>query len=98
MRRFRTQWLALFGALVILSLSLSTAFGARPTGTNEEGAPNFGQQVSSFVHALQDSDEECETDEDTETLREDVMDAFSEEQMAKLYADMALRAVGAKPQ
>ena len=24
--------------------------------------------------------------------------AFSEEQMAKLYADMALRAVGAKPQ
>jgi hypothetical protein len=75
MRRFRTQWLALFGALVILSLSLSSAFGARPIKADGESL-TFGQQVSAFVHSLQSADqdgdedqdedpaEECDTDED----------------------------------
>ncbi len=74
MRRFRTQWLALFGALVILSLSLSSAFGARPTSADGDTL-TFGQQVSAFVHSLhsgeqdeeqdEDQEEECDTDEDS---------------------------------
>ncbi|HEX3219174.1 MAG TPA: hypothetical protein VHU77_03980 [Candidatus Limnocylindria bacterium] len=51
MRRFRTQWLAAFGALVVLSFSLSTAFGARPSPAADESA-SFGQQVSTFVHVV----------------------------------------------
>jgi hypothetical protein len=78
MRRFRTHWLALFGALVILSLSLSSAFGARPPLADE--TTNVGQQVSTFVHSLtsaeddedgdadesEDGDEDCDTDSDTD--------------------------------
>jgi hypothetical protein len=73
MRRFRTHWLAVFGALVILSLSLSSAFGARPPVSDDE-TTNVGQQVSTFVHSLlagdqeedgdQDESEECDTDSD----------------------------------
>ncbi len=63
MRRFRTQWLALFGALVILSLSLGSAFGARPTKADGESV-TFGQQVSAFVHSLQSADQEEDQDED----------------------------------
>ena len=67
MRRLRTQWLALFGALVILSLSLSSAFGARPpTGTSQ--AAGIGQQVATFVHVLlsgtNDEDEGGDEDQD----------------------------------
>ena len=88
MRRFRTQWLALFGALVILSLSLSSAFGARPTDAGGE-ALTFGQQVSEFVHSLQSADpdgdedqdedpaDECDTDEDSPT--DETPDEGSEE-------------------
>jgi hypothetical protein len=73
MRRFRTHVLAVFGALVILSLSLSSAFGARPPVSDDE-TTNVGQQVSTFVHSLlageqeedgdQDESEECDTDSD----------------------------------
>ncbi len=65
MSRFRSRWLALFGAVTLIALSLSTAFGAKPDGENR------GQQVSAFVHSLVDSDEETledtEVEEDTET-------------------------------
>ncbi len=72
MRRFRTQWLALFGAMVVLSLSVSSAFAARPTVQDESS--NFGLQVSSFVHALLSgtndedgtADENEDQDEDTD--------------------------------
>jgi hypothetical protein len=52
MSRFRSRWLALFGAVTILSLSLSTALAGKPDGENR------GQQVSAFVHSLQATDEE----------------------------------------
>jgi hypothetical protein len=65
MRRFRTQWLALFGALVILSLSLGSAFGARPTKADGESL-TFGQQVSAFVHSLQSADQDEDQDEDAD--------------------------------
>ena len=72
MRRFRTQWLAFFGALVVLSFSLSTAFAARPTVDANTDA-SFGHQVSTFVHILlagnpdEDSGEDESDDEAGDT-------------------------------
>jgi hypothetical protein len=67
MSKFRTHWLALFGGVTLLALSMSTAFGARPEGENK------GQQVSAFVHSLNAEDEETDeqADEETEGTDED---------------------------
>ena len=43
MSRFRSPWLALFGGVTLIALSLSTAFAGKPDGTNT------GPQVSAFV-------------------------------------------------
>jgi len=68
MTRFRSRWLALFGGVTLIALSLSSAWAAKPDG------PNHGQQVSAFVHSLlgdveetdEAVDEETEPEEDTE--------------------------------
>jgi hypothetical protein len=65
MSRFRTHWLALFGGVTLLALSLSTAFGAKPEGDN------FGSQVSAFVHSLQGDDEQADEEAEDETEVED---------------------------
>ena len=58
--RFRSRWLALFGAATLISLSMSAALGARPDGENR------GQQVSPFVHSLQGDVEEPAEEEPVE--------------------------------
>lgn len=80
MRRFRTQWLALFGALVILSLSLSSVFGARPT-VDANDTSNLGQQVRTFVHSIlfAEQEGEGEEDEDTDETNEESDEEESEE-------------------
>ena len=73
MTRFRSRWLALFGGVTLIALSLSSAWAAKPDG------PNHGQQVSAFVHSLlgdveetdEAVDEETETEEDTEVEDEE---------------------------
>lgn len=84
MTRFRSHWLALLGGALLLALSVSSAFGAKPVGDD----PNHGQQVSTFVHELlfgtdepeeQPDEEEVDEDEvveetDEEVLEEDVLD------------------------
>jgi len=66
MSRFRSRWLALFGGVTLIALSLSTAFGAKP-----DAGENRGLQVSAYVHSLfgadEETDEETEAEEDTET-------------------------------
>jgi hypothetical protein len=59
MSRFRTHWLALFGGVTLIALSMSSAFAGKPDGTNA------GLQVSAYVHSLV-GDVEA-TDADTET-------------------------------
>ncbi len=74
MRRFRTQWLAAFGAALLLALSVSGALGARPL-EHANGEPNRGLQVSTFVHGLifgTDDSEEEENQEDEEVEEEEV--------------------------
>jgi hypothetical protein len=51
MSKFRTRWLALFGGVTLIALSMSSALGAKP-------ADNRGMQVSAFVHSLQTDTEE----------------------------------------
>ena len=58
--RFRSRWLALFGAAALISLSMSATLGAKPDGTNR------GQQVSAFVHSLQGETEEPVEEEPVE--------------------------------
>ncbi len=64
MHRFREHWLALFGGILLLTLSVSSVFGAPPT--DAEG--NRGQSISAFVHGLvfgdEGSDEPTEGDEE----------------------------------
>jgi hypothetical protein len=62
MSRFRTHWLALFGGVTLIALSMSSAFAGKPEGTNA------GLQVSAYVHSLVGDVEE--TDTDTETADE----------------------------
>jgi hypothetical protein len=73
MDRFRSRWLALFGGVTLIALSLSTAFAGKPESTNR------GLEVSAFVHHLvgdveeteDQADEETETEDDTEVEEED---------------------------
>ncbi len=78
MNRFRPHWLALVGAMLLLGLSVSSAFGAHP-----DHPDNRGNAVSTFVHELlfgsdedpeeeqegegdEEGDEDSDEDEDTE--------------------------------
>ena len=82
MHRLRSTWLALAGGAILVTLSVSTAFGAPPT---EKDDPR-GQKVSDFVHELvfgpdeaTDEDEvveeePAEDDEDGSEEDEDVVD------------------------
>jgi hypothetical protein len=79
MSRYRTYTLAVFGAILLMALSLSAAFAAKPAGA--DGDANRGQQVSDFVHSLfsndEDSDEDASEDEDADE------DADAEEEEAE---------------
>jgi len=58
MERFRNTWVALLGGALLVTLSVSAAFGAGPSGT-EDGTR--GQTIAGFVHTLVfGSDEEEE--------------------------------------
>ena len=65
MDRLRTAWLAVLGGVLLLTLSVSAAFGA-PTRTASVGNEwsTFGQQVSSYIHGLlaEDGDEDGDPD------------------------------------
>ena len=67
MTRFRRHWLALLGGALLLALSVSSAFGAKPAGDD----PNHGQQVSTFVHTLVFGNDEPEEQPDEEEVDEE---------------------------
>jgi hypothetical protein len=67
MSHFRTRWLALVGAMLLVALSASSAFGAHPSH-----AENRGNAVSSFVHDLLfGTDEEPEQEEEADEEGDD---------------------------
>ena len=72
MQRFRSTWLALIGGALLITLSVSAAFGAAPSGTRDA---TRGQSIAAAVHALIfGADEEVTDDplveEDDETSEE----------------------------
>jgi hypothetical protein len=79
MSRFRSRWLALFGGVTLLALSLSTAFAGKPDSTHP------GVQVSAYVHSLVGDVEETsdETTDDTEATDDsEVVDDTETEESA----------------
>ena len=76
MQRLRSTWLALMGGALLVTLSVSAAFGAPPTGTD---GPR-GQTVASFVHELVfGADEETDADELVNETEDDADEDGSEE-------------------
>lgn len=72
MQRFRSTWLALMGGALLVTLSISAAFGADPSGTGDDAR---GQTIAAFVHQLVfGSDDEVEQDEESpeEELEEEL--------------------------
>lgn len=72
MQRFRNSWLALVGGAILVTLSISAAFGAAPSAS-ADGAR--GQTIAGFVHGLPfnggtpddgEGSEACDLDEDAE--------------------------------
>jgi hypothetical protein len=82
MQRFRNVWVALMGGALLVTLSVSAAFGAPPTG---EDAPR-GQTVAGFVHDLvfgndEETDDEVnedDTETDTDEDESEVIDSGAE--------------------
>lgn len=78
MQRFRSSWLALIGGALLITLSVSAAFGAAPANTREA---TRGQTIAAFVHELvfgadEAPEEEAELEE--EDLDEEDADALPE--------------------
>lgn len=69
MQRLRSTWLALMGGALLVTLSVSAAFGAPPTGTD---GPR-GQTVAAFVHELVFGSDE-ETDDDAVVVEDEQED------------------------
>lgn len=76
MSRLRSRWLALFGGVTLIALSLSTAFAGKPDGTNP------GLQVSAYVHSLVGDVEETDEQADEETETEDEIEDEVEDETA----------------
>jgi hypothetical protein len=80
MQRFRSTWLALIGGALLVTLSISAAFGAAPANTREA---TRGQTIAAFVHELifgadEAPEEEAELEE--EQLDEEDADALQDPQ------------------
>ncbi len=86
MQRFRRTWLALMGGALLVTLSISTAFGAAPAGTRDA---TRGQTIAALVHGVVfDTDAEHEDEpqvgDDTEEsaeLDEEETDAANGEEV-----------------
>ncbi len=87
MKRFRRTWLALMGGALLVTLSISTAFGAAPAGTRDA---TRGQTIAALVHGVvfntdAEPDDEPQVGEDTDEsaeLDEEEADAHDGEEVA----------------
>jgi hypothetical protein len=92
MKRMRSTWLALMGGILLITLSVSAAFGAPPTSTDDESR---GQTVAGFVHQLifgQETPDEGPTDEEQEEegeegSQEEGSDELAEDEQQELVEE-----------
>jgi hypothetical protein len=78
MQRFRSTWIALIGGALLITLSVSAAFGAAPANTREA---TRGQTIAAFVHELVFGADEAPEDEaelEEEDLDEEDADALQD--------------------
>jgi hypothetical protein len=68
MHRMRRTWLALMAGALLVTLSVSTAFAAAPSGTREA---TRGQTIAAMVHELIFGSDETQDDTDEEQVEED---------------------------
>lgn len=76
MHRLRSTWLALIGGLLLVGLSVSSVFAARPAAT-EDGTR--GQQIAAFVHELVFGSTDEEETPDEEQVEEEEQPEEAEE-------------------
>ena len=87
MERFRNTWLAIVGGAILVTLSVSAAFGAAPSGASDG---TRGQTIAGFVHGLifdagQDADEEavesdaCDADDEDSDSEADATESAEAE-------------------
>src|SRR5574338_149171 len=86
MHRLRSYWLALVGGLLLVGLSVSSVFAARPSAT-EDGTR--GQQIAAFVHELVfGSTDEEETPDETQDQTEEEDQVQDDEQLEEDQEDV----------
>src|SRR5688572_3693405 len=83
MHRLRERWVALLGGALLVTLSVSAAFGADP---EEQVDGPRGQTIAGFVHSLiftedEPADEENLDDEDV--LNQEELDEEAEEELVE---------------
>jgi hypothetical protein len=80
MQRLRSTWMALIGGILLVTLSISAAFGAPPSG---DDAPR-GQTVAGFVHELvfaEEAPDEEPQQEEEEEQEEELEEELEEQQL-----------------
>jgi len=68
MHRLRRTWFALMAGALLVTLSVSTAFAAAPSGTRDA---TRGQTIAALVHELIFGSDETQDDTDEELVEED---------------------------
>ncbi|MGI8999895.1 MAG: hypothetical protein ACR2GO_09340, partial [Candidatus Limnocylindria bacterium] len=98
MQRFRSTWLALIGGALLVTLSISAAFGAAPSGTTDA---TRGQTIAAFVHELVfgsadqnddelgQEDENLDENESDETDETDETDELAEDSHGECVSEVA---------
>jgi len=79
MHRLRRTWLALMAGALLVTLSVSTAFAAAPSGTRDA---TRGQTIAAMVHELIFGSDETQDDTDEELVEEEdeVLDEEEDEE------------------
>ncbi|MGI8657777.1 MAG: hypothetical protein ACR2K4_03265 [Candidatus Limnocylindria bacterium] len=93
MQRLRSTWLALIGGAILVTLSVSAAFGSAPSASAEG---TRGQTIAGFVHGLLfdggtlddgEDPEACDLEEDAEDEAEDQEPGASAEDVEECEAE-----------
>jgi hypothetical protein len=92
MNPFRKNVLVLFGAALLIAMSVGSALGAKPTSSDAAGPR--GQAVSDFVHSLVSGDQEVTVDETPTDEAPADEDTTTEEDSAPADEDTANASTG----
>ncbi|HSK94004.1 MAG TPA: hypothetical protein VLA76_08105 [Candidatus Angelobacter sp.] len=78
MQRLRSTWMALMGGALLVTLSISSAFGAPPSATDD--GPR-GQSVAAYVHSLIFGEQPADDVDESEEEQEETEEGSEEEEL-----------------